>query len=131
MQIIDQYTGCNSPLGIGRASAYLFARNGARAIFMCDYDDRYLEQYRQELQSLTLGTEIHPRRFDAANEQAVKGVVEEALEKYGRLDVMFANAGVANGKIFSDIGQEEFMKMMKINVLRSPRLSEDHARSHD
>jgi len=58
------------------------------------------------------------RQFDAADEAAVKAVVEDALQKYGRLDVMFANAGIASMKVFYETTTEEFMKMMKTNVLR-------------
>jgi NADP-dependent 3-hydroxy acid dehydrogenase YdfG len=45
-------------------------------------------------------------------------VVEEAFNKYGRLDVFFANAGMASGKMFTDVTPDEFMKMMKTNTLR-------------
>merc|ERR1712070_1100903 len=38
-------TGCNSPLGIGRASAHLYARNGARAVFICDYKTDHLDVF--------------------------------------------------------------------------------------
>ena len=49
----------------------------------------------------------------------MKAVVDEALEKYGRLDIMFANAGiVGTNRIFGDIEAEEFMKTMRTNVLR-------------
>ena len=58
------------------------------------------------------------RQFDASDEAAVKAVVEDALQKYGRLDVMFANAGIASMKVFYETTTEEFMKMMKTNVLR-------------
>ena len=51
----------------------------------------------------------------------MKRVVDEALEKYGRLDIMFANAGiVGQPKIFTDIDGEDFMKTMRTNVLRYP-----------
>jgi hypothetical protein len=33
-------TGANSPMGIGRASAHQYAENGAKAIFICDYDGK-------------------------------------------------------------------------------------------
>ena len=49
----------------------------------------------------------------------MRAVVDEALEKYGRLDIMFANAGiVGTNRIFTDISGDEFMKTMKTNVLR-------------
>ena len=111
--------GTNSPLGIGRASAHQFAHNGARAVYICDYNDQYLSVHQRELQSLHPDVDVHARCFDAANEDAVKGVVDEALEKYGRLDIMFANAAVLGTvKLFEDMEEEEFMKTMRTNVLR-------------
>lgn len=53
----------------------------------------------------------------------MKAVVEEALEKYGRLDIMFANAAVVGAhKVFTEIEGEEFMRTMKTNVLRFVRV---------
>lgn len=49
----------------------------------------------------------------------MKAVCEEAVEKYGRLDVMFANAAVVGAhKVFGEIEAEEFMRTMRVNVLR-------------
>lgn len=111
-------TGTNSPLGIGRASAHQFAQNGARAIYICDFSDQYLSVHVRELKELYPDVEVHARCFDAGDEVAVKAVVDEALERYRRLDIMFANAGVVGtNKRFSDIEGEEFMKTLRTNVL--------------
>ena len=111
-------TGANSPLGIGRASAHQFARNGARAIYLCDYDSSHLNAHVSELQSLYPKTEAHARQFDAADEKAVAAVVDEALEAYGRLDVMFANAGIVGSmRQFKEVRGEDFMRTMRVNVL--------------
>ena len=49
----------------------------------------------------------------------MKAVVDDALGKYGRLDIMFANAGiVGTNKLYKDIEAEDFMKTMRTNVLR-------------
>lgn len=49
----------------------------------------------------------------------MKAVVDEALQKYGRLDIMFANAGIVGAnKLYKDIEVEDFMKTMRTNVLR-------------
>ena len=49
----------------------------------------------------------------------MRETVDEALEKYGRLDIMFANAGVAgSNRAFPEIDGGEFMKTMRTNVLR-------------
>ena len=84
-------TGANSPIGIGRASAHQFARNGAKALFLCDYADQHLATHKRELESLYPSVEIHTRQFDAADEPSVRNIVAEAIDKYGRLDVFFAN----------------------------------------
>jgi NAD(P)-dependent dehydrogenase (short-subunit alcohol dehydrogenase family) len=70
------------------------------------------------LNSLYPKVDIHTRQFDAGDEASVKKVVEEAVAKYGRLDVFFANAGIASGKIFTETTSEEFMNMMRVNTLR-------------
>lgn len=49
----------------------------------------------------------------------MRAVVAEAVERYGRLDVMFANAGIVGShKEFREVEAEEFMQVMRTNVLR-------------
>jgi NAD(P)-dependent dehydrogenase (short-subunit alcohol dehydrogenase family) len=49
----------------------------------------------------------------------VKEVVDHAIETYGRLDIFFANAGiVGNNKLFTDIGEKEFLATLRTNVVR-------------
>jgi NADP-dependent 3-hydroxy acid dehydrogenase YdfG len=74
--------------------------------------------HKRELNSLYPEVEVHVRKFDAADEESVKNVVREALDKHGRLDIMFANAGISSMKLFYDASGEEFMKMMRMNTLR-------------
>ncbi|KAI8304589.1 hypothetical protein K4K59_012683 [Colletotrichum sp. SAR11_240] len=111
-------TGANSLLGIGRAAAHQFAENGARAIYICDFADSNLESHKRELNSLFPKVEIHTRQFDAANESAVKEVVGHAMSTYGRLDIFFANAGIAGPhNIFTEITEEDFMQNLRTNTL--------------
>ncbi|ORY06520.1 hypothetical protein BCR34DRAFT_490147 [Clohesyomyces aquaticus] len=110
-------TGANSPIGIGRASAHQFARNGARAIFLCDFSDTYLATHKRELNSLYPSVDIHIRVFDAGDEPSVQAVVQDALNLYSRLDVFFANAGISSAKVFWESSSGEFMKMLKTNTL--------------
>jgi NAD(P)-dependent dehydrogenase (short-subunit alcohol dehydrogenase family) len=63
--------------------------------------------------------EAHARKFDASDEEAVKAVVDEAVNKYGRLDIFFANAGiVGQPKIFTEVTADEFLHTLKTNVVR-------------
>ncbi|KAF2648378.1 NAD(P)-binding protein [Lophiostoma macrostomum CBS 122681] len=110
-------TGCNSPLGIGRASAHQFARNGARAIYLCDFTSTHLAVHARELTSLYPTVSIHTRVFDAADEASVATVCASALDTYGRLDVFFANAGTSSAKLFWDEDSAGFMQMLRVNTL--------------
>ncbi|KAI1269752.1 putative 3-oxoacyl-reductase FabG [Xylariaceae sp. FL1019] len=110
-------TGTNSIRGIGRAAAHAFAESGAKAVYLCDYDDKNLESHKREITSLYPSVDIHVRQFDAADEAAVKAVVDHAVQTYKRLDVFFANAGVVGPHaMFNDISKEDFMKVMETNT---------------
>ena len=48
----------------------------------------------------------------------MRAVVADALERYGRLDIMFANAGMlGTHKLFVDVEREDFMGTMRTNAL--------------
>src|ERR1700709_786024 len=105
--MLTSITGANSALGIGRASAHQFAQNGARAVYICDFNDSNLATHKRELASLYPSVEVHTRQFDAADEASVKEVVDDAIKTYGRLDIFFANAGiVGQNKLFSDVNAD-------------------------
>ncbi|KAF8426035.1 hypothetical protein EV426DRAFT_41206 [Tirmania nivea] len=118
-------TGCDSALGIGRASAHLFAANGAKAIYICDYADTHLYSHEAELRKLYPGVDVYARKFDAADEEGVRAIVGEAVMRYGHLDVFFANAGVLGAKdmktkgakLVGDIEAGEFMETLRVNTL--------------
>lgn len=58
------------------------------------------------------------RQFDAGDSASVKAVVDDAITRYGRLDIMFANAGVIGStKIFTEIEADDFMKTLRTNTL--------------
>ncbi|KAI1281743.1 putative 3-oxoacyl-reductase FabG [Xylaria sp. FL0933] len=110
-------TGANSIMGIGRAAAHLFAEAGAKAVYICDYDSSNLETHKREITSLYPTVDVHVRQFDAADEKAVKAVVDHAVETYQRLDVFFANAGIVGPLApFTDISKEDFMKVIDTNT---------------
>lgn len=77
--------------GIGRAAAELFAREQAR-LLIADYDDAGLKETLQRVEAL--GGEIDALRTDVSREQEVKTLIERALSRYSRVDVLCNNAGV-------------------------------------
>ena len=88
-------------------------------MYICDYNDSHLETHKREITSLYPGVDIHTRKFDAADEDAVKAVVDDAVKAYGRLDIFFANAGiVGQPKMFTEIAADEFLHTLRTNVVR-------------
>lgn len=111
-------TGANSPTGIGRATCHQVARNGARAIYMCDWDTTHMDTHTREIKELYPDVAIHGIKLDVGDEESVKSVCEDALSKYGRLDIMFANAGVVGARTtFVDIDAKQYMDTMRVNSL--------------
>jgi len=82
-------TGAGS--GIGRATAELFAREGARLV-VTDIQPESLTRLQSEL--VAAGAEVEAVVGDVSLEADVKQMVQAAVDRYGRLDVMVANAGI-------------------------------------
>ena len=73
--------------GIGQATARLFAREGA-SVVLADIQDSRGERLVEEL-----GPKTSFWHTDVTNEDDIHGAVTHAVEKFGRLDVMYNNAG--------------------------------------
>jgi len=107
--------------GIGAATVRRFADEGAR-VLIAD-----LQEDRGKQLAADLGEAAAFRRVDVTREEDVKGAVDEAVERWGRLDVMFNNAGFggALGPIESTT-VEEFDLTFDV-LLKGPFLGIKHA----
>ena len=80
--------------GIGRASALAFAREGAKLVLV-DREAASLGAVAEEVAAAGATVLAHPA--DIAVEAEVARYVELALETFGRLDAVYANAGISGG----------------------------------
>lgn len=110
-------TGVGSMKGIGRASALLFAHEGAKHLYLLDYNDENLPNLKETIEKSYADVRVTTVQADAADEKAISGLCEQALREEGKLDVFFANAGYASRWFLHDITEDIFMNSMRINAL--------------
>ncbi|CCM00267.1 uncharacterized protein FIBRA_02297 [Fibroporia radiculosa] len=110
-------TGVGSLLGIGRATALQFAHEGATHLYLLDLDGTNLPELKATIEKRYPDVKVTTLAADATNESAIAGVCKQAIQEEGRLDVFFANAGMASKDHLRNITSEGFMKIMAVNTL--------------
>jgi NAD(P)-dependent dehydrogenase (short-subunit alcohol dehydrogenase family) len=101
-------TGAGS--GIGRASALLFAAEGARVV-AADLDESAAAATVAEM-----STEGLARRVDVADEDETKALADDTVERFGRIDVLFNNAGIAGVGDVEETSLELWERVMSVNA---------------
>lgn len=106
-------TGAGS--GIGRATAELFAGEGARVVV----DDRYGERAEETVQRIrNAGGVALAIEADVSQKAAVEAMVAQALTAYGRVDILVNNAAVGTGDDILQIEEVDWDRGLTI-VLKS------------
>jgi NAD(P)-dependent dehydrogenase (short-subunit alcohol dehydrogenase family) len=99
--------------GIGRATAQLFAQEGAKVIAQ----DVNADMAQETVQLIRkAGGEAVSIGGDVASSADAEAMVNKAVDTYGRLDVLFNNAGVWYGGTILDISEEDWDRTMAVNV---------------
>src|SRR5438067_944564 len=101
-------TGGNS--GIGLATAKLFVAEGAR-VAITGRNKQTLEAAAKEL-----GPNALVIVADATDIAATEAAIKQAVAKFGKLDVIFANAGIAGGTPLGAATLETFEKVIRTNI---------------
>ena len=104
-------TGATS--GIGRAAAEQFAAEGGKVAF-CGRRANLGHEVESEIRSL--GGEATYIRADVRDENQVQAFVDQAVHKYGRLDVAFNNAGITLEKPLHEYSSGEWDDVVHTNL---------------
>lgn len=102
-------TGASS--GIGEATAKLLASRGAKVVLGARRADRLATL------TATIGANAIYQVTDVANFQDVKQLVNLAYEKYGKVDVLYNNAGVMPQGFLREGNLESYQRMLDINIM--------------
>jgi len=101
-------TGAGS--GIGRASALLFAREGG-LLMAADLDEASARETAE-----AIGGDAVAQRVDVADEAETLALVAQVIERFGRVDVLFNNAGISGVGDVEETTLELWEQVMRVNV---------------
>lgn len=118
-------TGAGS--GIGRASAILFAQEGAKVVVVDRVEDAVDETAAMIRE---LGGTVTSVAADAGDEIAVKGTIDHCIKQYGGVDVVYANAGISGGWVpMQDQTPDYWAEILRINLI-GPFMMIKHVSPH-
>ncbi|OGO52863.1 MAG: hypothetical protein A2148_05670 [Chloroflexi bacterium RBG_16_68_14] len=105
-------TGAGS--GIGYETALAFAREGARLVLADRRQDR-LPELAGQIEAL--GSEALVMPTDVSQREQVERLVQAAVQRFGRVDVLVNNAGFALGATIEQTSEQDFRELWETNVL--------------
>ncbi|EOQ75680.1 SDR family NAD(P)-dependent oxidoreductase [Acinetobacter lactucae] len=103
-------TGAASERGIGRATAEIFAQQGAKVIII-DLDLAQSQNAAKAIGEGHLGLAAN-----VANEEQVKAAVEQALQHYGKIDILINNAGITQPVKTLDIQRNDYDRILDVSL---------------
>ncbi len=103
-------TGAASARGIGKATAKLFAAQGARIVIL-DLDAGLAEGAARDIGAGHLGLACN-----VTDKAACQAAADEALARFGRIDVLVNNAGITQPLKIMEIGPENYEAVTDVNL---------------
>ena len=100
--------------GIGRASAVLFAREGASVVVTDWRDDRSAPVMEEIARTGHEGLFV---RADVSRREDNERMIDACIERFGKLDILFCNAGRFLPKLLPDSNDEEIESIFAVNVM--------------
>ncbi|WP_202923678.1 SDR family oxidoreductase [Pontibacter fetidus] len=98
--------------GIGKACAFAFGRAGAK-VAVSGRNQQNLDQTSQDLSAA--GIENIAINADVSHEADCQRMVQETIDRFGKLDVLINNAGISMRALFQDLDLDVIRKVMDIN----------------
>ncbi len=99
--------------GIGKTCAQALAKEGCN-VAICGRRKDVLEKAVEEIK--TEGTEVLGVQADVAKAEDIANLVAKTIEKFGRIDILVNNAGFFPIKMFEEMSQEDWQRVIDINL---------------
>jgi len=101
--------------GIGRATALLFAKEGAKVVVNYFSSEKEATAVVEEIKAL--GSEAVAIKCDVSKESEVKEMIETTIKTFGRIDILVNNAGIVLDLPLFERTVEQFKKTLEVNLL--------------
>jgi glucose 1-dehydrogenase len=101
--------------GIGFAICRSFAAEGAH-VMLNDVDPDLARRAAQTLNAALGRAGVHAYPFDVAEVEAGRSAIDDIVNRFGRLDILVANAGLTHIKPFLETSPEEFDRLVQVNL---------------
>lgn len=108
--------------GIGREIAKTLAQKGKKVIANYYYSIDKATQLQEELKKE--GIEIDLFQADVSSREEAKKLIEFAIKKYKKIDVLINNAGISAYKMITDVTDEDWKKMIDTNLYSAFMMSQ-------
>lgn len=104
-------------MGLGFAAAKDLASKGAKLVLV-DFNEEKLQSSEKELKDEFPSLETLSVVADVSDEEAVKNYVDKTVEKFGRIDGFYNNAGIEGKQaLVADYDMDTFKKVIDINLM--------------
>lgn len=109
-----------SSKGLGRASALVLAREGAK-VAICARNGKALKVTADEIASIT-GSELLAIPADMANSRDIEQVVKETVKHFGKLHILVTNAGGPPAGYFPEFDDKQWQEAFNLTMMSAVRL---------
>lgn len=100
--------------GIGREIAKMLAKEGLQIVANYNKSEQKAKELKEELKNENIDIDIF--KADVSKREEAKALIAYTLNKYGKIDVLINNAGIAEFKEFTQITDAEWNKMIDTNL---------------
>ena len=109
---VDFVTGGSR--GIGKAIALKYAENGYNVVINYVSENTNIDELKDEFDKYSIESLIV--KADVSKAEEVENAVKQAIEKFGKIDVLVNNAGITRDTLLMRMKEEDFDKVIEINL---------------
>lgn len=102
--------------GIGAATVEIFAKNEYNVVINYVSDDKKANELKEKIEK-QYSVSVLAIKADVSNSKEVTEMVEKIIQKFGHIDVLVNNAGIAIDQLFEDKTEKEFRRVLDVNLV--------------